>query len=90
VPLDEAAAAEAITACHRTAVAVDVAAVARLAAAVGAQVQWRGPARDSFDERLAGIQAEAAALADDLRSTAGTIARAVEAQRAEQRRRGGP
>jgi hypothetical protein len=88
--LDEAAAAEAIAACQRTAVAVDVAATARLVAALAAQVQWRGPARDAFDAELARVQAEATDLAADLRSTAGALARAIEAQRAEQRRRGGP
>ena len=87
VPLDEAAAAAAIDACHRVAAAVDLAADARHAAAVVAQREWRGPARDDFDVALAAVQREATDLAADLRATAGSIGRAVDAVRAENARR---
>ena len=87
VPLDEAAAAAAIDACHRVAAAVDVAADARQAAATVAQREWRGPARDDFDVALAAVQREAVDLVADLRATAGAIGRAVDTVRAENARR---
>ena len=87
IPLDEAAAAAAIAACQRVAAAVDHAAEVRAATALVAQQEWRGPARADFDVGLASVQGEAGDLAADLRATAGAIARAVEAVRAENARR---
>ena len=87
IPLDEAAAAAAIDACRRVATAVDAAAESRHRAAVEAQREWRGPARDDFDGRLARLQGEAVDLAADLRTTAGAISRAAADIRAENARR---
>ena len=87
IPLDESVAVAAIDACRRVATAVDVAAESRHAAAVEAQREWRGPARDDFDVRLARVQGEAVDLAADLRASAGAISRAVEDIRAENVRR---
>jgi hypothetical protein len=87
IPLDEAAAAAAIDACQRVAANVDHAAEVRHDTAVVAQREWRGPARDDFDVGLAAVQGEALDLAVDLRLTAGAIAAAVAAIRAENARR---
>jgi uncharacterized protein YukE len=82
VDLDAAAAT-----CRAVAAAVDEAAMVRAHAAGRAQDGWRGPARERFDAELAVLQREAAALADDLRSAAGAIALAAEAERAATRPR---
>jgi hypothetical protein len=87
IPLDEAAAYEAVDACRRVATAVDAAAETRQRAAVEAQREWRGPARDEFDVGLARVQGEAVDLAADLRAMAGAISRAVDDIRAENVRR---
>jgi hypothetical protein len=83
IPFDDAAADAAIDACGAAASAIDRAADERRSAAAGARAEWRGPARDAFDVTLGRLEREAAALIADLRTTAGAIARARDANRAE-------
>lgn len=67
---------ESVHAYRRAAGAVDDAANVRSRAASAAQAGWHGPARDAFDDDLAAIQREAAALVDDLLTTAASLERA--------------
>src|SRR5690606_23070278 len=73
IPFDPAGAAATIEACRRAAACVDGAAGVRQGLAVAATAEWRGPARDAFDTDLAGLQREAAGLADDLRLRAAAV-----------------
>lgn len=83
VPLDGPAVAAAIDACTRAAALVVRLADARASAASVARRDWRGAARDHFDEAVARLDHDAAGLAADL----GRLAGALGAAAAENRRR---
>lgn len=80
---DHAAASAAIDACLRAAARLDDATRTRDRVAAVARDEWRGPARDEFDDDLGRVDLGAASLAEDLRAAAWSIGAAAESARIE-------
>jgi hypothetical protein len=87
LPLDGPAIAAAIAACLRTVALVEALADVRASAGVEARAEWRGPARDRFDEDVVRLDADAAWLVAELLRLAASLGGAAEEVMAENRRR---
>ena len=87
VAFDHGKARTAIEQLQRCALLLDHQTDRRVALARAAQQEWRGQARDTFDDELTRMTRSAAWIADALRRLAVRIAEASDTARLEQRRR---
>lgn len=87
VRFDHAQAELAIAALDRCASLLDAQTDRRVALAASAQREWRGRAREVFDDELARMLRQASSLVAAMRALGANLERAAEEARVEQRRR---